>query len=166
MFDHFEVNKATHPSSTVQYSTVQSSRVLTIIQTLIVLMSISHYYNPQFNARAARAADSDAKTDKDQMVDSNAIDSLDHSLDQMSFEQCDGGIEGHLCGSFQHRYDQFQPDPHTARFSGREEIPRLVMRSENPSGGRTYNPMIFPPDNYCTPARLPPPPHASEESWI
>lgn len=129
-------------------------------------MSIPHYYNSQFNARAARAADPDARTVVNQMVDSSAIESLHHSLNQMSFEQCDGGIEGHLCGSFQHNYDQFQPDPHTARFSGREETPRLVMRNENPSGGRTYNPMIFPPDNYCTPARLPPAPRASEESWI
>lgn len=130
-------------------------------------MSIHHYYNPHFNsARAARAADFDARVAVDQLVDSSAIDSLHHSLDQMSFEQCDGGIEGHLCGSFQYNYDQFQPDTHPARFWGREEIPRLVMRNEDPSGGRTYNPMGFPSDNYSTPARLPPPPRASEESWI
>lgn len=130
-------------------------------------MSVHHYYNPHFdNGRAARVADFDARVAANQLADSSVINNLHHSLDQMPFEQCDGGIEGHLCGSFQYNYDQFQPDTHAARFWGREEIPRLVMRSQDPSGGRTYGPMVFPSDNYSTPARLPPPPRASEEPWI
>lgn len=130
----------------------------TSITNLFSTMNIQHIFDYQLNARILRAAD--PRTTEGQLVDVSTMDSLNQSLDQLSF---DGVMEGHL---FQHDYDQFQLDPHTARLWGREEIPRLVMRNEDPNAGRTYNPMIF-LDNYSNPARVPPPPpRASEESWI
>lgn len=112
-------------------------------------MSIQHqYFDSPLNASSAGTTQGD-----------NAIDSIHHSLNQMTFDDVPV-MEHHLFQHINDSYDQFQPDLHNARDWGRAG---LAPGNGDPNTGRTYNPMIF-PVNYPNPVRAPP--CTSDEAWL